>query len=228
MTELRPLALLVMTACGPVLGRGDELGGPFTLVGPVADDVEVSGADTRAYVAWAWLVDGRRDGVATEAGFEPRIHEYALGVPAPPPVALGTSPSPSDLGPDGVVLLAGVPVLVEPDPGAEPEVTVDAGAVWAWVAGDAGPDGVVTVTGGRWAAVAVDHVLLLAQAPGYAGLRLAPAPAWEVGGPLCRLDGAVVGLTVYRAAALGCLGLEPLAAPGTRTEFQGIGLSAAP
>jgi hypothetical protein len=127
-----------------------------------------------------------------------------------------------------VVLLAGVPVLVEPDPGAEPHVTVDAGAVWAWVAGDAGPDGVVTVTGGRWAAVAVDHVLLLAQAPGYAGLRLAPAPAWEVGGPLCRLDGAVVGLTVYRAAALGCLGLEPLAAPGTRTEFQGIGLSAAP
>lgn len=221
-----PLVAAASVACAPVAGRGDDLGPAFRLVGAVGDDVAVSGTETRGYVAWAWLVDGQVDGVAVEVPFEPRVRAYALDVPPPPAADDGQGPAPSARGVDGVALLAGLPVLVEPARGREPGVAVAPDRVWDWVLGETpGAEGAVEVDGGAWAAWSPDHVLLLTAAPGE-GARLATHPAWTEDGPLCRLDGAVLGLTPYRDRGAGCAGWEPLAAPGSRTEFQGIDLSA--
>lgn len=222
---------LLLAGCGPgALGRDDAYGPAFRVSGPVSAGVAVTGDRTRGYVAWAWLVDGEMDGVAAEAPFEPLVFAYALDVPPPPDPGAGTDPRPApDLAIEGVSLLIGLPVLVEPDGDDDPEVEVSPEALWAWGAGEAAtPAGAVTVRGGRWAASPAEHALFLAAVPGEAGVRLAALDRWTSGGPLCRLDGAVLGLTPYRAVGTGCLGWEPLAAPGARTEFQGISVSPAP
>jgi hypothetical protein len=196
----------------------------------VDDTVDVSGDRTAAFVAWAWLVDGTMDAVAVEAPFEPLIRAYVLDVPAPPDPSAGTSPRPApDLAVDGVSLLVGLPILVEPDGAGAPQVGVDPEALWSWAAGEVPePAGAIGVVGGRWAGYSAGHALLLAAVPGAEGVRLATAPPWTTGGPLCRLDGAVLGLTPYRDVGDGCLGWEPMAAPGSRSEFQGIDLSSPP
>ncbi|MCA9491766.1 MAG: hypothetical protein KC621_17665, partial [Myxococcales bacterium] len=115
------------------------------------------------------------------------------------------------------------PILAEPDGDGEIELSVDAGGLVDWVAG-ARPDpaGLVTVGGGTLAAGTTEHVLVLLSADDPGVGRLATAPTWEPGTELCRLDGVVTGLTLYRSAGLGCFGWEPLAPAGSRTEFQGI------
>lgn len=186
--------------------------------------MKVSGSRTRGAVAWSWVVDGVLDGKVTEAPFEPLVYRYSLEIDPPPSPDDGTDPVPTDLGADGIALAVGWPLLVEPATDAFPALEVDADALMDWAAGArSDPSGVVTSTdGARVAAGTTDHVLVLLSAEDEDVGRLATAPTWDPGSSLCRFDGAVVGLTLYRSAGVGCFGWEALAPAGSRTEFQGI------
>jgi len=52
--------------------------------------------------------------------------------------------------------------------------------------------------------------------------RLGAAAGWDPDGPWCGFDRVVAGLTLYERPEAPCDSWRPMAAPGERTEFQGV------
>lgn len=220
------IALGVAACTDGVFSRGDDLGPFLRLSGSVDPDAPISGERTRGAVAWVWLREGELGSVVTEVPFEPLVYRYALTLSLPPDPGTGALLPEEELSLPGVTLLFGLPLLIEPAAGAFPDVALKPRALLDWVRGaspslrEALPDETV-------AAATAGHLLMLLHAEDGAE-RLTEADAWEQGHPLCQVDQAVEGLTLYRVSEGKCGGWEPLAEPGERTEFQGVPMRALP
>lgn len=182
----------------------------FQLSGPVDGGVALDGDTSVGEIAWVWLQDGDVCARGDAVGFEPDVWRYAMIVEGPPDVDGGTCvPGPPELAGVGLVAL-GTPILLDGD--ADVASSIDPRGLLDWLAGISPLEGSLGATGGRVAAVASGHLLAVT----------ADAEAWP--DAFCRFDGLVPGLTLYADGGTGCAGWQPLAPPGTRTEFQGVAL----
>ena len=208
---------LLLWACSEAPLDANFDGGPaFRIAGEVSPGVAVSGTDTRAAVAWAWVVDQNGGLLVEDAAFEARIWAYGMEIP-PPPTPEGTLAPWPTLGalPDGAGLL-GMPFLYEPDGSGEaPTFEVDPDGFVPWLDG-VGESPVVARGGARVAALPEAHLVGL-----YAGQSSTLGEHPYFSGD-CALSELVPGLTLYRRDASGCGGLTPVALPGERLEFQGV------
>ncbi len=209
--------LLLLAGCSEhVFDANYDGGSAFVLSGEVSPTVVIDPEDdVMGAILWAWSLDG-----ATGVSIEPvpteiRLFRYSLEVP-PPPVPLAASQGLPDAWPGlaELDLLVGVPVLLAAPPGADVTVSVRADGVFDWVGDN-------TSLEAQLAAVAPGHLLVVYDAD-VTSSRLGEAPEWS---GHCALDDAVAGFTLYRRDALGCGGWSPLAEPGSRTEFQGVGMT---
>jgi len=217
-------ALALAVGCQGSTGEGDE--GFLRLVGPVEPGVEATGERTRAFVAWAWVVDGQLGGTVQEVPFEPRVYAYALDVPGPPEPKGSQGRAPDGLR-DLPALSWGLPILIEPKHDGPITATVDARALLEWAVGIGPRDDLLMVhpvDGGQVAAFTSDY-LLVAMETGTGLSQLGAADAWDPAGAWCPFDRVVSGLTLYDTTSSECGGWRPLASPGERTEFQGVSMT---
>jgi hypothetical protein len=197
----------------------------MVLAGSVQEGVDLSGVRTRGAIAWVMVVPGESlSGVVTTAPLEPRLFSYALAVRGPPPAphtATSRGELPDGLQSDEAAMLFGLPFLYEGDDVVPPTLQVEPSILMDWILGDADTlDGFVTNRHAEVAAVARDHVLMALATDGE--VALASLPSWTPGGPACRVDGMVPGLTLYRQEGSACGSWRALAPAGERTEFQGV------
>lgn len=223
----RALALLASLGLGCsaplILDDPSALGPYLVLSGPLDPTLELDPDTTRAAVAWAYVVDGSVGGAVVEVPLEPRLLEYAVSIDGPPEAEVGDGVTPDALALEGVSILVGVPLLYgDPDDRGPPEVAPE-------LLLDVALDGPEALVGAPWSpaplAVVVDHLLVGLEA---GGADLSSLPAWASGGPGCRLDAVVHGLTLYRDDGGGCGSWRPLAEAGERTEFQGVAMAPPP
>jgi len=223
------LGALALGACGGDWVDPDREAGRFFRI---SGSVEVSTGTTPdqlgAAIAWIWEAGGGRYARVQAVGLEPRVVSYVLDVPAPPEIAEAAI---SEAGRAetvaGVSLAIGVPFLYERPSGAEgdPRLEVRLDGLSEWISGNVRDLGqVVTPATGaseRIFAATTDHLVIVSWTEPSVELlsqseRFPALPSREA------LQDVWNGQSLYRRDESIGHRWEPLAAPGQRTEFQGI------
>ncbi len=208
--------LVLLAACsGALIDQADGSGPWMRILGPIDEQSAVDGVDTRAAVAWVWSVDRSLCAAGEEVPFEPQVWTYAIEVPGPPDPSVDATcvPTPEQL--DGAPSLAvGVPVLLEPT-GGPVALRLDPSALFAWF-----EDG----SGDLATAVRADGATVAAATTGFVLVAVGGTPAAGA----CGLEALQTGFTLYGRPTATCGPWVALAAPGARSEFQGVAMEALP
>jgi len=167
-------------------------------------------------VLWVWIRGGWMGGELVRAPLEQRLFRYGLSIPPPPGGDHVTGEAPPTWRDED--LLVGLPLLVDLPSADAAMPTPDPLALLSWLEQPGGE-----LAGLPVAAWPSDH-LLIARDASSAVDRLGQVPGWT--GP-CSLGDVQRGLTLYRRDHADCGGWRAVAAPGTRTEFQGVEMVAA-
>ena len=211
------LALLTFVACDSSAEPAEAF---VRLSGPVDPSIEATGVHTFGAIAWTWVINEKTGSALSPIPFEARFQSYALDIYGPPSPEIESAQQP-DTTP---ALVWGLPVLIEADEDTPWQGVVDGDALLGWMAGhhdDLAPT-IDWVPGREAKVVAFAEGFLFIGMDTRGATDLQDAAGWTVEGPYCTFDQVVAGLTLYEKAHNSCGGWRPLAAPGARTEFQGI------